>query len=167
MTVVLTVPSPKRKWFGLALRHLRMASRLLDSGFADGCVFHAYHAYECVLSALIAAKGYPVPPDGKTLMVSPRGKKVFGYPSPQGIVPNQGTHKARQIFFMELADMSKPYFARHSELSRYVTLDDRMDSLYYDTARDQLPHQVYNRDFAVEILPQIHLFAREVWKEIR
>src|SRR6266851_10458390 len=102
-------PDPKRKWYGLALRHLRMAYRLLDSGFADGAVFHAYHAYECVLSSLIAAKGYPVPPDGKTQSVSPQGTRVFGYPSPQGIIPQQGTHKVRQIFFMQLADKSKPY----------------------------------------------------------
>jgi HEPN domain-containing protein len=72
MTTISAMPDPKRKWYGLALRHLRMASRLLDSGFADGTVFHAYHAYGCVLSALIAAKGYPVPPDGKTQTISPR-----------------------------------------------------------------------------------------------
>ncbi len=80
MIATLTVPDPKRKWYGLALRHLRMASRLLDSGFADGAVFHAYHAYECVLSSLIAAKGYPIPPDGKTQLVSPQGKKFLGIP---------------------------------------------------------------------------------------
>lgn len=167
MTITLTVPDPKRKWYSLALRHLRMASRLLDSGFPDGSVFHAYHAYECVLSALIAAKGYPVPPDGKKQMISPKGNKVFGYPSPQGNFLQQGTHKVRQIFFIELADMSKPYYAQHLVLSRYITLNDRMDSLYYDTARDQLPYQVYNQNFAVGIIPEIHLFAREVWKEIR
>jgi HEPN domain-containing protein len=54
MTTHTTVqPDPKRKWYGLALRHLRMAARLLDSGFADGAVFHTYHAYECVLSAFV------------------------------------------------------------------------------------------------------------------
>ncbi len=167
MTTVSTLPNPKRKWYGLALRHLRMASRLLDFGFADGTVFHAYHAYECVLSALIAANGYPVPPDGKTQMVSPKGNKVFGYPSPLGNFHQQGTHKVRQIFFMELADKGKPYYAQHLVLSRFITLNDRMDSLYYDTTRDQLPHQAYNQNFAVGIIPQIHLFAREVWKEIR
>ena len=167
MTTVIMVPDPKRKWYGLALRHLRMASRLVDSGFADGAVFHAYHAYECVLSALIAAKGYPVPPDGKTPKVSPKGHKVFGYPSPKGNFLQHGTHKVRQIFFDELADKSKPYQAQHQVLSRFITLDDRMDSLYYDTTRDQLPYEVYNHSFAAGMIPQIHLFAREVWKEIR
>jgi HEPN domain len=167
MTTNSALPDPKRKWYGLALRHLRMASRLLDSGFADGTVFHTYHAYECVLSALIAANGYPVPPDGKIQSNSPSGKKVFGYPSPQGILLQSSTHKARQMFFMELADKSKPYYAQHLILSRFITLNDRMDSLYYDAVRDQLPYEVYNRSFAVGVLPQIHLFAREVWKEIR
>jgi len=167
MTAVLTVPDPKRKWYGLALRHLRMASRLLDSGFADGAVFHAYHAYECVLSSLIAAKGYPVPPDGKTQSVSRQGTKVFGYPSPQGVIPQQGTHKVRQIFFMQLADKSKPYYAQHSALSRFITLNDRMDSLYYDATQDKLPHELYNLSFAVGVIPEVHVFAREVWKEIR
>ncbi len=167
MTTVSTLPDAKRKWYGLALRHLRMASRLMDSGFADGAVVHAYHAYECVLSAFIAAKGYPVPPDGKAQTVSPKGTKVFGYPSPQGNFLQYGTHKVRQIFFMELADKNKPYHSQHLVLSRFITLNDRMDSLYYDTTRDQLPSQVYNRNFAVGIIPQIHVFAREVWKEIR
>jgi hypothetical protein len=167
MTTISAVPDPKRKWYGLALRHLRMASRLLDSGFADGTVFHAYHAYECVLSALIAAKGYPVPPDGKIQTISPSGKRVFGYPSPQGILPQLSTHKVRQMFFMELADKSKSYYAQHLVLSRFITPNDRNDSLYYDAVRDQLPYDVYNRSFAVSAIPQIHLFAREVWKEIR
>jgi HEPN domain-containing protein len=147
--------------------HLRMASRLLDSGFADGAVFHTYHAYECVLSALIAANGYPVPPDGKIPSVSPTGKRVFGYPYPKGILLEPSTHKVRQIFFMELADKSKPYYAQHLNLSRFIRLNDRMDSLYYDAVRDQLPYDVYSRSFAVGAIPQIHLFAREVWKEIR
>src|SRR5260370_27718961 len=93
----------------------------------------------CVLSSLIAAKGYPVPPDGKTQSVSPQGTRVFGYPSPQGIIPQQGTHKVRQIFFMQLADKSKPYYAQHSVLSRFITLNIRIDSLYYYATQDKLP----------------------------
>src|SRR2546425_11289965 len=30
---------------------------------------------------------------------------------------------------------SKPYYAQHSALSRFITLDDRMDSLYYDATQ--------------------------------
>jgi HEPN domain-containing protein len=55
----------KRKWYSLALRHLRIASRLLGAGFADGAYFHVYHAYECGVSAFIAAHGVPVPPEGR------------------------------------------------------------------------------------------------------
>lgn len=42
--------------------------------FADGAIFHTYHAYECVLSAFIAAHNYPVPPEGWTKLTSPSGK---------------------------------------------------------------------------------------------
>lgn len=79
MTTTPIIPQPKRKWYALALRHLRMASRLLDSGFADGAVFHTYHAYECVLSAFIAANGLPVPPDGKEQL--PGNRRIYGYRS--------------------------------------------------------------------------------------
>lgn len=85
MTIKSTTPPDyKRKWYGLALRHLRMASRLLDSGFSDGAIFHAYHAYECVLSAFITAHNYPVPPEGWTKLTSPSGKSILAYPSPRG-----------------------------------------------------------------------------------
>lgn len=168
MTIIATtLPDPKRKWYGLALRHLRMASRLLDAGFADGAIFHTYHAYECVLSALIAAKGYPVPPQGRVQLISPQGKKVLGYPLPQGNVLEQSAHKARQVFFMRLADQNKPYYAQHQALSRFITLNDRMDSLYYDAVQDRLPYEVYNNAFAIGILPQVRWFAHEVWQDIR
>ncbi len=78
MTVAIVPPDPKRKWYGLTLRHLRMASRLLDSGFPNGAIFHTCHAYECVLSAFIAAHGYPVPPEGWAKLASPKGTKVIG-----------------------------------------------------------------------------------------
>ena len=166
-TIATALPTPKRKWYGLALRHLRMASRLLDSGFADGAIFHTYHAYECVLSALIAAKGHPVPPQGRVQLTSSPGKKVLGYPLPQGNVLEQSAHKARQVFFMKLADQSKPYYTQHQVLSRFITLNDRMDSLYYDAIQDRLPHEVYSHAFALEAIQEVRLFAHDVWKDIR
>lgn len=165
-TAAIVRPDEKRKWYGLALRHIRMALRLLDAGFADGAIFHAYHAYECVLSSFIAANGYPVPPEGWTKLLSPKGT-IWFYPSPRGGIQDRSAHKARLIFFNELADSSKPYFARHRTLSRYLTLSVRMDSLYYDAVRDLLPHEAYSHSFAFNLIPEVHLFAREVWKEIR
>jgi len=167
MTTIPTVPQPKRKWYALSLRHLRMASRLLDSGFADGAVFHTYHAYECVLSAFIAAKGHPVPPDGRLQL--PGNRRIYGYRSARDeeTFHQGGTHKIRQILFGELANQSKPYYAKYQALSRYISLDDRMDSLYYDTRHDRLPQEIYNSSFAVGVITEVRLFAREVWKEIR
>lgn len=168
MTTYSTIqPDPKRKWYGLALRHLRMAMRLLDSGFSDGAVFHTYHAYECVLSAFIAANGCSVPPEGRIPLTTPAGKTIFAYPSPKGNIPDRGTHKARQMFFAKLADSTKPYYTVHLSLGRYLTLDDRMDSLYYDANRNRLPHELYQLSFADNLILEVHLFAREVWKEIR
>jgi len=166
-TVPIIPPDPKRKWYGLALRHLRMASRLLDSGFPDGAIFHVYHAYECVLSAFIAASGCPVPPQGRVPLTTPTGKRIFVYPSPNGDIPDRGTHKARLMFFAKLADPTRSYYVRYTNLSRYLTPDDRMDSLYYDTIGNRLPHEIYNHFLASNIIHEVNLFAREVWKEIR
>src|SRR5947207_941429 len=94
----------KRAWYGLALRHLRMAALLLRSGYADGAAFHNYHAYECCLSALIAARGFDVPPEGWTRLVTPAGPVVQAYPSPGGGIQERSAHKARLLFFNELAD---------------------------------------------------------------
>ena len=165
-TVSISVPDRKRKWYGLALRHLRMASLLLNQGFADGAIFHAYHAYECTLSAFIAAKNYSVPPEGWTTLTTPKGKKTC-YPSPNGGISDRSAHKARLMFFIELADLTKPYYTRYLTLSRSIKLSVRMDSLYYDTVLDRLPHEIFRRSFADGLIPEVHLFARDVWKEIR
>ena len=46
MTTHASAPHPKRKWYGLALRQLRMASRMLGAGFHDGAFFYSYHAFD-------------------------------------------------------------------------------------------------------------------------
>lgn len=139
-----------------------MASRLLRDGFADGAVFHAYHAYECVLSAFIAANGYPVPPEGWTSLPLPSGKTVKAYGPPGGMIQDRSAHKARIVFFDQLADPTKPYHATHQRLRRIITLQDRNDALYYDPNSDRHPHHLYRSAFASGLLPLMTQFAREV-----
>lgn len=160
-------PDIKRKWYGLAQRHLRMATRLLRRGFADGATFHTYHAFECILSAHIAASGYDVPPQGWTKLNTPSGKTVKAYPSPGGGIQEKAAHKARLVFFDEVADRTKPYFATYSTLSRFLTVAARNDALYYDATSDLLPQQRYPPAQVTGLLPMVRRFAREVWREIR
>jgi hypothetical protein len=167
MVAIPISPDKKRKWYGLALRHLRMASRLVDSSFIDGAVFHIYHAYECTVSSLIAAKGFAVPPDGKVLLTLSSGKQKKGYASPRGGITENSTHKARLILFNQLADPTKGYTRIHRSLGRFMVLGDRMDALYYDVKKDLLPHERYDRAFAVGAYSLVRQFAREVWKDIR
>lgn len=161
------LPEIKRKWYGLALRHLRMASRLYRAGFSDGTVFHTYHAYECTISALIAAKGYQVPPEGKSSITLPSGRSVIGYPSPRGGIREPSSHKARLLFFNELADRTRPYYRQHRVLSRFLRINDRMDALYYDATHDRLPHQVYDMLYASQVHQDVRQFAEHVWHDIR
>lgn len=151
-----------RQWFYLGIRHLRIASRLLRMKFVDAAVFHSYHGYECILSALIAAKGYPVPPDGWTKLTLPTGKTVRAYPSPLGTIQDHNSHKARVVLFDELADRSKPYFAHHQSLKTFLTYQIRLDSLYYDPTINKLPQQRYSESFAQGLLPNLQQFTREV-----
>jgi hypothetical protein len=144
-----------------------MASRLHRAGFADGAVFHAYHGYECVISALIAARGYAVPPEGWTRLTLPSGRVVAAYPSPGGGVLDRSAHRARLLLFAELSDRSRPYARTHAVVSRFLTLGDRMNSLYYDPSADLLPQDRYTASFAMSTLSLVHRFAREVWQEIR
>ena len=128
----------KRKWYALAQRHRRMAERLLRSGFPDGVVFHTYHAYECAVSAFIAAHGAPVP----------------------------ASHSGRFALFGRLRDATKPYATTQRRL-HLLTVQARNASLYYDEVNDALPTDRFNAAFARHVLPLVHRFAREVWQEIR
>lgn len=143
-----------------------MASLLLRAGFADGSVFHAYHAYECALSSLIAAKRYPVPPAGWTRLRLPSGRTIEAYPSPRGGIPDRSAHKARIVFFDQLADRTRPYYTTHTRLRRFLTVQDRLGALYYDAVTDRLPEQRYRAAFATGLLTEVHRFVREVRVEI-
>lgn len=167
MTASTGPADPKRKWYGLALRHLRMASRLLGQGFADGGAFHAYHCYECVLSALIAARGYAVPPEGRMTFTSPSGRTIRAYLSPSGRIEELSAHRARILFFDELADRTRTYYATHQVLRRFLAVAARNDALYYDVVADPLPQQRYPAAFVAHALPIVRQFAREIWQDIR
>ena len=58
-----------RKWFQLGVRHLGIASSLVGT-FPDGSAFHTYHAFECAISAVIAAKGWLYLQTGKPMVLS-------------------------------------------------------------------------------------------------
>jgi hypothetical protein len=167
MTGAATSPDIKRKWYRLAVRHLRMARRLLGSGFADGAFFHAYHGYECALNAVIAASGYAVPPAGATTYTLPSGKKSRAYPSPKGRITETSVHKARVAFFDEVADRGKPYFTTHARLSSFLSIPARNSALYYDSNLDLLPQQRYGHRTVLGLLRVVEQFAGEVWQDIR
>lgn len=114
-----------------------MAERLIRSGFADGAMFHAYHAYECAISALIAASGVAVPP----------------------------SHAGRFVLYEQLRDAAKPYATTANELEA-LTVQTRNDALYYDEANDILPADRFTVADAARLLPIVHRFAQEVWREI-
>lgn len=164
MTTPTVIPHPARKWYWLALRHLRISSRLLRSGFPDSSFFHSYHAFECAVSAVIAAKGWPVPPDGKTVIYAP--KRMVYYSGPGGKIHEPSTHKAKPILFDQVADKSKPYYTTFSTLSRFLTTKARNDALYYDSTNDLLPHQYYNHSQALGCYQQVFRFVKEARAEI-
>ena len=144
-----------------------MAARLLRAGFADGAIFHAYHDYECIMSGVIAAHNFPVPPDGWSTLLTPEGTIRRVYPSPGGGIQERSVHKARLLFFGELADTTRPYFATYSRFLRVVTDSDRTNALHYDAARDRLPQQAYDTSYATGLLGAVRQFAREVWRQTK
>lgn len=158
--------SVHRKWFYLGLRHLRMCRRLLKSGFPDGAVFHAYHGFECILSALIAAKGYPVPPEGWTALRLPTGETIQAYPSPLGAIRGRNAHTARLVFFDQLANRALPYYRTYRRLRTLLSSSDRLSALYFDAAQDLLPEDRFSASDATELLEALTLFAREARVEI-
>ncbi len=73
---------------------------------------------------------------------------------------------ARTVFFDELADPTKPYYINFRRLSTFLTVQDRLDSLYYDVTRNQLPEDQYAASFVAELWRTVMQFAREVRGEI-
>jgi HEPN domain-containing protein len=115
-----------------------MAERLRRSGFFDGAAFHAFHAFECIASALIAARGEPVPPN----------------------------HARRFRLFSQLRDASSPYAATYASLD-LLTVPMRNASLYLDEQSGRLPSDLFHATFVDYVLPLVLQFSREVWDEIR
>lgn len=155
----------RQSWYVLAIRHLRMARRLLRSGFTDGAIFHTYHAYECVLSSLIASRGHPVPPLGKIPLAAGKGQRR-GFKTPAG-VEEPSTHKARLLLFDEFADRGAAYYAVHAKIRRWLTTDFRNDALYYDSVARKLPHEGWTGRDADRALVEVRAFAQDVWRSIR
>lgn len=167
MSAAVSPTLAKRPWFRLAVRHLRMAKRLADAGFADGAAFHAYHAFECTLSSFIAARGYEVPPEGWTRMVDPTGKVIRFYAGPTSRIYDSSAHKARIVLFNQLVDHAKPYFATYNILSRFLSVTMRNDALYYAPAQNILPQQRYSQAFVSGLLSRLRQFLDQVWSDIR
>jgi len=162
MTSPPAPPRQDRKWYELSLRHLRMSSRLLEV-FPDGSVFHTYHAFECAVAAVIAAKGWPIPPQGSTVIYAPRR---IVYHGPRGQLNEQSSHKAKLELFDQVADRTKPYYATFSTLKRYLTNPLRNDTLYYDSNNDLLPRQRFSRVQASGLYQQVRNWVKEVRVEI-
>jgi hypothetical protein len=135
---------------------------VLRLGFPDGSAFHTYHAFECAVSALIDAKGYPIPPDGKKY--GPKG--IVYYPGPSGQINEPSTHKVRLILFDQLADKSQQYYTTFSILKRTLTNPMRNDTLYYNSATDVLPSQRFNHSQAEAMYQQVRKWLSELRAEI-
>ena len=117
------------KWLRLAVRHLRIC-RSLANKFPDGTTFHAYHAFECAVSAFIAAHGRDVPPLDKK-------RASGGTPHPKS------DHKRRISIFRKLTqptDHSNSLFGR---MAPYMTSELRNDSLYHDGTTNRFPYETH------------------------
>lgn len=126
-----------RRWHDLARRHLRMATLLLRRGFADGAMFHAFHAFECGMSALIAAHGRPVPTD----------------------------HRGRFTRFEQMRESAQPYASTAQRLTR-LTVAARNDALYYDQITGLLPTDIYTTNDVDADLRLVARFVFELRREI-
>ena len=115
-----------------------MAEFLRRAGYPDGAVFHAYHGYECAVSAYLASRGLRVP----------------------------ASHGARFRSFEEVLDSSRPSAAAYRRLD-FLTVRVRNDALYFDELGDRLPRDLFDEAYLELLMPLVHQFATTVWREIR
>lgn len=154
-------PRQDLKWYELSQRHLQISECLLTGRFADGSCFHTYHAFECAVGAIIIAKGYLVPPDGKTY--GPR--RMIYYQGPSGQINEPSTHKVRLILFDQVADRTKPYYTTFSTLKTFLP-PLRNQTLYYDRVRNLLPEQQFNESRAKALYEQVKKWVEDVRGDI-
>lgn len=146
----------REQWHDLAERHLAMADMLFQSGYHDGAVFHAYHAFECMLCAIIASTRHYVPPEGKM----PGGKQYLdGHGRP---FPNKGEHDARVRIAQSLIAKNAPYRADYDALIPRKPW--RNLSLYYED--DTLPYDRFPAVTADHYRTHVRQFMRAVWADI-
>lgn len=161
MTDKLTVAQAceqRDAWYALAQHHLQVAQEQHGLGRFDITVFHAYHAYECLLCAYIASFRWPVPPSGGTRI----DEKDY-YQGPVSKPVSKGEHDARAKFVAQLLPSAKPY---HDD---YVRLDGRRhwrnECLYIEGGK--LPSIRFPQKDADWCLKNVKRFMQELWKDIQ
>ena len=128
----------KRRWYALGQRHRRLAEYLRRWAYFDGSVFHAYHAYECVISAHLVGAGLRVP----------------------------ASHAGRLARFDDILDRSGPIAEAYQRLD-FRTIRVRNESLYDEVDGDLCPEDRFDAAYVEVLMPLVHAFARAVWRELR
>ncbi len=101
------------------------------------------------------------------LLTLPSGSVQRVFPSPSGHIKERSPHKARIVFFDQLADTTKPYYKTHALLKRIITVEDRLNALYYDVVTDKLPYERYPLTLVSDLLPVVQEFAQDIRQETR
>ncbi len=115
-----------------------MAEFLRRAGYPDGAVFHAYHGYECTVSAYRASRGLRVPT----------------------------SHGARFRSFDEVLNSSRPSAAAYRQ-GDFLTVRVRNDALCFDELGDRLPSDLFDEAYLEILMPLVHQFAQTDWRKIR
>ncbi|MDP9363400.1 MAG: hypothetical protein M3Q10_04065 [Chloroflexota bacterium] len=93
-------------------------------------MFHAYHGYECAISAYLAAAGIDVPP----------------------------SHSTRLIRFENLLDRYGPTGEAYQQLDFFLVLV-RNQTLYYQPEWDLSPVDRFHAEYIALVMPLVHAFA--------
>lgn len=151
-----------RRWYALALRHLRAARYLLRRGLHDVSVFHSCHAFECGVCAAIAALGCDVPPKGKKHRKTSTGRQYF-YTLPSGSVVSQNSlHAARFAVFAEMVDTNGELYLKFGTLRPHLETSARNNALYYDQILNRSPHEAYGEAESMGYLSDVTRFVKSV-----
>lgn len=149
------------RWAELADRHLEMYYALFDRGFFDGAMFHAYHAFECAISALLASYSIPIPPDGRR--ESPLGSF---YKGPHTKVPAiWGAHRAKLALVSQIDTSHMNCSILLSQLLPQIR-PHRNASLYYDKVSGWPQVHYSSQDLALELGEQVDQFIRALRSDI-
>jgi hypothetical protein len=157
----------KQRWYELAVRHSSMADMLCNASppYCDGAYFHAYHAYECMVTAILASAKMPYTREAWQYDPATHTYYYFDYHGNR--LDDRGEHYVYLMLARQIIGTTKPYSAAFDALAKHKP-NHRNQAIDYRFGYLKLPHDQapYRCEAVRHYVRQVQQFIEEVWRDL-